>query len=238
MAEKKKKSIFEDDVIPEGVKKEDYADAAFKKRVTVIMSSVLVVFFVAVIAVLVGAWVSTEQHNKEFEKQEQVFNSEKDAVLEALEAIDAKGGEFEDRAQVTIKVTDENFSDWVATLDATYQLPKEDDGYAAFKGATIELEGMFYTRKFDVGAIQYWVYRYHSHDDQHEAHEHDHEGEIAVSEMIPIEVIFLDEDAAIPHDGEWVKVTGVVGPDSTKNLSAVRNAVVTVAQEHGNAHVE
>ena len=83
MAEKKKKGVFEDDVIPEGVKKEDYADAAFKKRITIIMSSILAVFFVGVIAVLVGAWVSTEQHNKEFETREQIFNSEKEAVLDA-----------------------------------------------------------------------------------------------------------------------------------------------------------
>lgn len=233
MAKEKKVSVEEN--IPAGMKKEDYADAAFRKKVTIIMCSILLVFVIGVVAVLVNVWLETEQHNKEFEAKEQAFLAEKDAVLAQLEKIDAEGGSFEDKAQVKIQLTDDNFSDWIATLDATYQLSEDDEGYAAYKGATIELEGLFTTREFAGGAIQYWVYRYHSHDG--DEHEHDHTDEASSDELIPIEVIFLDENASIPEDGAWVKVTGVVGPDSTKNLSAVRNAVVTVMDESGEAHI-
>ncbi len=237
MAKKDKNKKPQVENIPDGMKKEDYADAAFRKKVTIIMGSVLLVFVIGVVGALIGAWVKTEKHNQEFEAQQQAFETEKNAVLSQLQAIDANGGSFEDRAEVKIQVTDENFSDWIATLDATYQLPKDDEGYAAYKGATIEIEGLFTTREFTGGAIQYWVYRYHSHDGDDVAHEHDHDGENAKAEQIPIEVIFLDDKADIPEEGAWVKATGVVGPDSTKNLSAVRNAVVTVMDEKGEEHI-
>ena len=54
--------------------------------------------------------------------------------------------------------------------------------------------------------------------------------------MIPIEVIFED-DVEIPEDGTWVDIVGVVGPDSTRNLSAVRYAEMTLMEEHGNEYV-
>ncbi len=221
--------------IPDGMRKEDYADAAFRKKVTIIMGSILLVFIIGVIAVLVGAWVKTEQHNREFEAMEQAFIAEKDSVLQQLQNIDANGGTFEDRAAVKITLTDDNFSDWIALLDSTYALEKDDPGYAAYKGATIELEGLFITRDFS-GNTEYWVYRLHSHGD-HADHDHEGEGEESSCERIPIEVIFLDTKAEIPEDGAWVKVTGVVGPNSLKNLSGVRNAVVTVMEESGEAHI-
>ncbi len=237
MAKKNKTKKPQVESIPEGMRREDYADAAFRKKVTIIMGSILLIFVVGVVAVLVGEWVRVEKHNQQFEANLQAFEAERKDVLAQLQAIDEKGGSFEDKAAVKIKLTDDNFSDWIAALDATYQIPEDAEGYAAYKGATIELEGMFITREFKGGAIQYWVYRYHSHDNDHLEHEHDHEGEDANAERVPIEVIFLDDKAEIPKDGEWVKVTGVVGPDSTRNLSAVREAVVTVMDEAGNKHI-
>ena len=234
----KKNKAPKKEYIPEGMKREDYADAAFRKKVTVIMACVLLVFIVAVVAVLGGAWAKTEQHNKEFEAIEQAFLAEKEDVLAALKKIDSEGGTFEDKSKVKITFTDDTFSYWIATLDGSYQLNSEDESYAAFKGASVELEGLFRIREFTGGQVQYWVYRYHSHDDEDIAHEHDVDQEFSTKEMIPIEVIFLDENAELPKEGDWVKVTGVVGPDSTHNLSAVRNAVVTVMDEHGEAHVE
>lgn len=235
MAKKKKPSVEEK--IPEGMRKEDYADATFRKKVTIVMGSILLVFVIGVVAVLVNAWVQTEQHNKEFEAKEQAFIAEKQAVLSQLQQIEANGGSFEDKAQVKITLTDDNFSDWIATLDATYQLEEDDEGYAAYKGATIELEGLFITREFSGGAIEYWVYRYHSHDGDEHEHEHSHDGAESTDEKVPMEIIFADKNATIPEDGVWVKVTGVVGPSSLKNLSAVRNAVVTVMDESGETHI-
>ena len=199
------------------------------------MGVILLVFIVGVVAIIGNSWAQTEKHNQEFEAMEQAFKEEKESVLAQLAEIDANGGSFEDRAAVKISITDETFYDWIAALDASYNKTPDSEGYAEFKGATIELEGLFYTKKFENGPTQYWVFRYHNHGDA--THEHV-EGDLETScEMIPIEVIYLDKDAQIPADGSWVSVTGVVGPDSTKNLSAVRNAVVTVEEESGSTHI-
>ncbi len=237
MADNKKvKKAPIEESIPEGMSKENYADAAFRKKVTIIMCSILLVFVIGVVGVLVKTWIDTEKHNQEFEAREQAFVAEKDAVLAQLKDIDAKGGTFEDRAAVKITLTDENFSDWIALLDSTYRVEENDPSYAAFKGATIEVEGLFITREFSA-KTEYWVYRLHSHDGA--AHDHSHEEiDESTCEQIPIEVIFLDSEAEIPADGAWVKVTGVVGPSAFKTLSAVRNAVVTVMDEPGEAHIE
>ncbi len=232
---KKVKKAPVEEHIPEGMRKEDYADAAFRKKVTIIMCSILLVFVIGVAGVLVKAWVDTEKHNKEFERLEQAFVAEKDSILARLQEIDANGGTFEDRAEVKITLTKDNFSDWISLLDSTYQLPEDDPGYAAYKGATIEVEGLFITRDFS-GNKEYWVYRLHSHE-SHEGHDHSEDVDESTCEKVPLEVIFLDSKAEVPEDGAWVKVTGVVGPSTLKNLSAVRNAVVTVMDEAGDAHL-
>lgn len=232
----KEKKVYVEEKIPAGMKKEDYADAAFRKKVTIIMCSILLVFVIGVVGVLVKAWVDTEKHNKEFEAKEQAFIAEKDDVLARLKEIDTNGGTFEDRAAVKITLTEDNFSDWIALLDSTYQVEETDPNYAAYKGASIEVEGLFITRDFS-GNKEYWVYRLHSHE-SHDGHDHS-SGDLDEStcEKIPIEVIFLDSKAEIPADGAWVKVTGVVGPSTLKNLSAVRNAEVTVMDKQGDAHL-
>lgn len=225
--------------IPEGMSRKNYADAAYRKKVTIIMGAILLVFVIGVVAVLVNVWLETERHNQEFEAREQAFIAEKNNILAQLGSAQTD----EDKARVKITVTDETFSDWIATLDETYnKLNPEDEGYAAFEGASIEIEGMFFTRVFEngAGAKQYWVFRLHDHDGQHE---HDESEEITnyeeiIGEMIPIEIIFADENAQPFEDGTWVKVSGVVGKDSTKSLSAVREAVATVMEEQGEAHID
>lgn len=242
--DKTKKKQANIDIVPDGMRREDYADAAFRKKVTIIMGCVLLVFLIGVSAVLISAWVETDKHNKEFEDQQQRFQDEKAEILAQLKEIDENGGTFEDRAAVKITVTDENFQDWITVLDQSYQMSDDEEGYAAFKGATIELEGLFVERVFQEGKYtEYWVYRLHKHDhngghDEEEAHEHSEETtEFPVGEAIPIEVILLDKDAEIPEDGAWVKVTGVVGPSSSISLSAIRNAEITVMDEHGQEYI-
>lgn len=233
---KKVKKAPVEEQIPDGMRKEDYADAAFRKKVTIIMFSILLVFVIGVAGVLVKGWIDTEKHNQEFEAHEQAFLAEKDDVLARLKEIDANGGSFEDRAAVKITLTDENFSDWIALLDSTYSCGEESPDYAAFKGASIEVEGLFITREFSA-KTEYWVYRLHSHE-EHNGHDHSSEEiDESTCEQIPIEVIFLDKNAEIPEDGAWVKVTGVVGPSTFKTLSAVRNAELTIMDEAGEAHI-
>lgn len=233
----KKKKPVEKERIPEGMRREDYADAAFRKKVTLIMGSVLLVFVIGVCAVIFAGWYKNEQLNKEFEQQVALFNSEKETIKKTLATFE----NHEDKTEVKIELTDKNFVDWINELDSSYQCGEDDENYAAYAGATIHLQGMFVTRDFK-GGTQYWVYRKHSHE--HDAAHHEHEASSdnvssEIGEMIPIEVIFRDDaDVQIPKDGTWVDVTGIVGPDSTKNLSAVRYAEITVMDEAGQEYVE
>ena len=231
----KKKKAPKKEIIPEGMSRKDYADAAFRKKVTIINISILAVFIVGVVAVIFAGWYNTKLENEKFEQLEQAYFSERDAVKAALEKVEKDGGSYEDKSQVKIEVTDDTFYYWIAELDSSYQADKESENYAAFGGAEIHLQGMFVTREFSGGAIQYWVYRNHSHDG-HGAHKHE-DGESSEAEMIPIEVIF-DEDVEIPEDGTWVDIKGIVGPDSTKNLSGIRYAEMTIMDEPGNEYVE
>lgn len=233
----KNKKTPKEEIIPEGMKRSDYADAAFRKRVTIINLCILGVFIVGVIAVIVAGWYNTKLEDERFEQIEQAFFEERDAVKADLEKIEKDGGSHDDKSKVKIDVTDDTFYYWITTLDASYQTQDADE-YAAFGGAEIHLQGMFYTKKFDGGAVQYWVYRNHSHDGHEHNHNHESaEGEVSTAEMIPIEVIFNDE-VEIPEDGTWVDVKGIVGPDSTKNLSGIRYAEMTVMENAGNEYVE
>ena len=232
----KNKKAPKEEIIPEGMRKKDYADATFRKKVTIINLSILAVFVVGVVAVIVAGWYNTKLEDKRFEQIEQAFFEERDSVKSALEKIEKDGGSHDDKSQVKIEVNDDTFYYWITTLDDSYQT-QDKDVYGTFGGAEIHLQGMFYTKEFEGGAVQYWVYRNHSHDGHnHSDHEHK-EGEIDTSEMIPIEVIF-DEDVEIPEDGTWVDIKGIVGPDSTKNLSGIRYAEMSIMDEPGQEYVE
>ena len=233
MAKKNKPVVKER--IPEGMSRKDYADAAFRKKVTIIMASILAVFVIGVCVVIFTGWYNNEQLNKEFQQEMEIFNAEAEQVKATLKKIEEDGGSLEDKAQVKIEVTDTNFIDWINVLDASYQCGEDDEAYAAYGGATIHLQGLFVTREFK-GGTQYWVYRKHHHEEH--AEEHSHTGEDgATGEEIPIEVIF-DGDIDVPEDGTWVEIKGIVGPDSTKNLSAIRYAEMEILDEPGNEYVE
>ncbi len=231
----KEKKTPEEEIIPDGMTGKQYADAAFKKKVTIINMCLLSVFVIGILSFLIVTWHNTKTHNEEFAAKEAAFNAEKNAVLLQLEQIEEDGGTHDDKSKVKINVTDDTYYDWINALDDSYQMEKETESYAAFGGAEIHLQGMFYTKKFESGAVQYWVYRNYTH----EGHEHEHENEAdeTTAEMIPIEVIF-DEDVEIPEDGTWVDVVGIVGPDSTKNLSGIRYAKMTLMDEPGQEYVE
>lgn len=235
----KNKKAPKQEIIPEGMKKSDYADAAFRKKVTTINLCILAVFIVGVIAVIIAGWYNTKLEDERFEQIEQAFFEERDSVKAALEKIEKDGGSHDDKSQVKIEVTDDTYYYWITTLDESYQTDDEAK-HAAFGGAEIHIQGMFFTKKFEGGAVQYWVYRNHAHDGHEHNHDHESEdgGEITVTaEMLPIEVIF-DEDVEIPADGTWVDVKGIVGPDSTKSLSGIRYAKMTLMDEPGNEFVE
>lgn len=236
--------------VPAGMNSKDYADAAFRKKVTVIMCSILLVFVVGVVGVLLNAHLKTTQHNEEFQRIEDEFKAQSQAVKDQLAQIEAKGGKQEDKASVKIEVTDENYSYWVQALDASYQLDEADPDYACYEGATIHIQGQFVKRVFLGNAVNYWLYRSHDdhvHGGSSQAHEEDVETTIADEDTTqlkdtdipldllndPIELKF-DGDIEIPDDGTWVDVTGVIGIDSNRSLSAVHHAQMKIidAPEH------
>ena len=218
--------------------RKDYADATFRKKVTIINACILSAFFIGIVAVIFFGWYNNQQENKRFEAIENAFYEERDKVKADLTEIEENGGSHEDKSVVKIEFTDDNFSYWIYELDESYQGDRESESYGCFGGAEIHLQGMFITREYAGGAIQYWVYRQHSHDGQEHNHDHEHEEEGSLpADMIPIEVIF-DEDVEIPEDGTWVDVKGIVGPDSTKFLSGIRYAEMTIMEEPGQEYVE
>ena len=238
----KNKKAPKEEIIPEGMKKSDYADAAFRKKVTTIFLCILGIFIVGLVAVIVAGWYNTKIEDEMFLQAQEAYYAERDSVKAKLEKIEADGGSHEDKSKVKIEVTDETFYNWIVDLDESYQADRDSEDYAAFGGAEIHLQGMFYTKKFDNGEVQYWVYRKYSHEG-HDHHEHEEVEEnqndtaALIAEMVPIEVIF-DEDVEIPEDGTWVDVKGIVGPDSTKNLSGIRYAKMTLMDEPGQEYVE
>ena len=128
----KKKKIPKEEIIPEGMSRKDYADAAFRKKVTIINLCILAVFAVGVVAVIVAGWYNTKLENERFEQIEQAFFEERDSVKAALEKIEKDGGSHDDKSQVKIDVTDDTFYYWITTLDETYQAEPNDENYAAF----------------------------------------------------------------------------------------------------------
>jgi hypothetical protein len=215
--------------IPAGMDPKDYADAAFKKKVTIIMASILLVFVIALVIFLI---VSKVQYD---------FEGQRDDIKQAL--IEA-GDNPEERAKVKIELNEKNHSFWIGELDDSYQIATDDPDYACFEGATITLQGQFVTRVI-YGKTEYWVYRTHEdHDHGDSGHDHEETESLAMGETTtenkdtkipknlindPI-VIYLDDGAKIPEDGTWVEVTGIVGPDDSNSLAAVHDAQMKIIE--------
>lgn len=223
--------------IPAGMDPKDYADAAFRKKVTIIMGSILLAFIIGLVVFLL---VTKDKYD---------FEGQRDEIREALAEA---GDDPEERAKVKIELDEDNHNFWITTLNASYQLPLDDPEFGYYSGATITLQGQFVKRVYSGKYIEYWVYRTHD-DHEHageEAHDHDHEettlgmGEtttenldtkIPLSEMNDVILIVLEDDAEIPADGTWVEVTGVLGPDKAYSLPAVYEPdmkVIDAPDEH------
>lgn len=217
--------------VPVGMDPKDYADAAFRKKVTIIMGSILLVFIIGLVIFLI---VSKVQYD---------FEGQRDDIKQAL--IEA-GDNPEERAKVKIELNEKNHSFWIGELDKSYQVGADDPDYACFDGATITLQGQFVTRVIQ-GNTEYWVYRTHEdHDHDHGDSDHDHEEteSLAMGETTtenkdtkipksllndPI-MIYFEGDVEIPEDGTWVEVTGIVGPDNSNSLAAVHDAQMKIIE--------
>mgnify|MGYP006945378281 CR=1 FL=1 len=67
----KNKKTPKEEIIPEGMKKSDYADAAFRKKVTTINLCIIAVFIIGVIAVIIAGWYNIKLEEELFEQKEQ-----------------------------------------------------------------------------------------------------------------------------------------------------------------------
>ncbi|MBO5290935.1 MAG: hypothetical protein J6B35_05050, partial [Clostridia bacterium] len=153
MAKKPKK---QKEIIPEGMSRKEYADAAYRKKVTIINACIIFAFIIGVVAVIFVGWYNNEKENERFDTIANAFYEERDNVKSELEAIEKNGGSNEDKSAVKIELTDDNYSYWIYELDESYQGDRESDTYGCFGGAEIHLQGMFVTRDFP-GGKQYWV---------------------------------------------------------------------------------
>lgn len=218
--------------VPDGMDPKDYADAAFRKKVTIIMGSVLLAFIIGLAVFLI---VTKVQYD---------FDKQRDDIKQALAEA---GDDAEERAKVKIEVTDKSYNYWISTLNMSYQTDADDPDHACFEGATITLQGQFVTRVFNGEYVQYWVYRTHEDHEHSEADTHNHNNEketLAMGETttesrdtkIPINTIndpieiYFDGDVEIPEDAAWVEVTGIIGPDTSGSLPVIHHAEIKVIE--------
>lgn len=192
-------------------KKSSVADDAFKKKVTAIFGSILLIFIIGVVVVLFNAWNNGSRQYDTFLKEAQ-----------HAQELSVKRKAGEDVDGIDIELNEKNYYYWITAIDESYQADNDSPDYGIYDGCTIHLQGIFRIKEYVDGKyVYYWVVRTYEHE--HEGEEHE-EG-AAHEEELPIEVMF---DGDIPNDGDWVDVTGVVSVDSTGSLSAVKDATVTV----------
>ena len=191
------------------VKKSNVADAAFKKKVTIINGCILLAFIIG-LCVFLGYTVSRADSYKDRLEAE---------IIAAKEAALVKDS---DKSVIDIEVTDEMYVDWMLAIDESYHKhdhageEHENTGLVekeCFDGNTIHFQGVFEIVKVGESSEEYWVYRKYI----------DVEGG---ENKIPIEVQFKGE---VPENGAWVDVVGTVS--SNYGLSCIKEATVTVLDE-------
>ncbi len=210
MASKKKKKAPVKEYVPAGMKREDYADAAFRKKVTIVMGCILLLFIIALVAFIFYSWWSANS-----------FEREKADIVERIELAQTA----QEKKSIVIEVNDDDYIKWVFALDDSYKPNSEN--YAEFDGVQIHIQGMFEKKVFgsgDTQTVQYWLYRNNVHS--HDEHKED-EDESEHIQQIPIEIIFADPNQEIPEDGTWIDVRGYVCVASVGGLSAIGDATFT-----------
>ena len=185
------------------IKKSDIADAAFKKKVTIINGCILLAFTIGLVAFLVYSWAKTESYPER-------FAAEVEAAKQAALVTDS------DKSVIDIEVTDETFVDWSEEIFHSYVSHGDEHEVeeGCFEGNTIHMQGVF--EIVPVGNTNvYQIYRKYIDVDGGE-------------NKVPTEIVFEGgiSEKDIPQNGDWVDVVGIV---SSKNgLSCIKDAKVTV----------
>lgn len=181
------------------IKKSDIADAAFKKKVTIINGCILLVFTIGLISFLVYSWAKTQSYPER-------FKAEVEAAKQAALVTDS------DKSVIDIEVTDETFIDWSLEIFHSYHQHEDEHDkadYACFEGNTIHIQGVFEIVPMG-NKEQYLIYRKYI----------DVEGG---ENKVSTEVIF---EGDVPENGAWVDVVGIVS--SNNGLSCIKDAKITV----------
>ena len=191
------------------IKKSDIADAAFKKKVTIINGCILLAFIIGLVSFLVYSWAQAESYPERFK-----------AEVEAVEQAVSEAGD--DKSVVKIEVSDEMFIDWSETIFHSYQEHDHGNEESAhiekgcFEGCTIHIQGVFETADYG-GIEQYQIYRKYIDVDGGE-------------NKVATEIIFeggKPEKNKLPKNGDWVDVVGIVSSNSN-GLSCIKDAKVTI----------
>ncbi len=181
------------------IKKSDIADAAFKKKVTIINGCILLAFIIGLVSFLVYSWAKTESYPKR-------FAAEVEAAKQAALVTDS------DKSVIDIDVTDETFIDWSLEIFHSYHQHEDEHDkadYACFEGNTIHIQGVFEIVPVGNNEI-YQIYRKYIDVDGNE-------------NKVSTEVVF---DGEVPENGAWVDVVGIVS--SKTGLSCIKDAKITV----------
>ena len=181
------------------IKKSDVADAAFKKKVTIINGCILLAFTIGLVSFLVYSWAKTQSYPER-------FAAEVEAAKQAALVTDS------DKSVIDIEVTDETFIDWSLEIFHSYHQHEDEHDkadYACFEGNTIHMQGVFEIVPMG-NEEQYLIYRKYI----------DVEGG---ENKVSTEVIFEGE---VPENGAWVDVVGIVS--SNHGLSCIKDAKITV----------
>lgn len=186
------------------IKKSDIADAAFKKKVTIINGCILLAFIIGLVSFLVYSWAQAESYPER-------FKAEVEAAKQAAKVTDS------DKSVIDIEVTDETFIDWSLEIFHSYHQHEDEHDkadYACFEGNTIHIQGVFEIVPVGNNEI-YQIYRKYIDVDGNE-------------NKVSTEIVFEDgiSEKDIPQNGDWVDVVGIV---SSKNgLSCIKDAKVTI----------
>ena len=195
MAKNKKKKPQQN----QEIKKSDIADAAFKKKVTIINGCILLAFIIGLVSFLVYSWAQAESYPER-------FKAEVEAAKQAAKVTDS------DKSVIDIEVTDETFIDWSLEIFHSYHQHEDEHDkadYACFEGNTIHIQGVFEIVPVGNNEI-YQIYRKYIDVDGNE-------------NKVSTEIVF---DGEVPENGSWVDVVGIV---SSKNgLSCIKEAKITV----------
>ena len=213
-------------------KKSNYADENYKKRSTIILGVILLVFILGVALFLLNAWRNGVHVTDVFEKNRKA-------------AIETPKEERLDTSSIEIEVTDNDFYYWTTELDNSYRISEDDEGYAAYDGCTIHIQG-YVEKKGAEGHEFYWLCRkmvadtsvittnpVHGSGTTTTAVSETSGGASTTEEVKYVTLaITVESKTPMPEDGTWIDAVGTVSVDNF-GFAGIKDAKITVLPKEG-----